>query len=96
VRQPSGELFERTFGSQISRHTSEAHVGSIRRNVHDPASVLDHLRGLLHREIRALGVQGKDLVEFLFGRFDQRLKGGHPGIVHQNVQPPKPLECFSD
>ena len=44
-------------------------MSPIRRNIHDAATISDHLRGFLHREVGAFGIQREDLVELLLRRF---------------------------
>jgi hypothetical protein len=42
-------------------------MGSIGRNVHDAATLFEHVGRFLHREVGTLGVQGDDLIEVSLG-----------------------------
>ena len=67
---PLVQLLERRLGSEVGRRSGKTEVRAPGREVHDPAPVSDDFRRLLHREVGAFGVHGKDLIELLLGRIN--------------------------
>ena len=51
-------LFQCAFAAKIGRRTGKTQMGSIGRNVHNAATLFDHVGRFLHREVGTLGVEG--------------------------------------